>query len=78
MLDTTTVGNVLGNFIMKNDDIVPVSKMSKKARKKYYAAKRGSWNGLSPVTRVVRSAKLYDRNRKKQDDRSIIDDADKK
>lgn len=39
--------------------MVPLSKQSKKERRKYYASKRGSWNGVSPVTRVVCKAAKY-------------------
>ena len=49
--------------------MVPLSKQSKKERRKYYASKRGSWNGVSPVTRVVQSRKIYDRKRMKSADR---------
>ena len=51
--------------------MVPLSKQSKKERRKYYASKRGSWNGVSPVTRVVQSRKIYDRKRMKSTDRNI-------
>ena len=30
-----------------------VSKMSKKAKKAYFAKFRGDWNGVKPVTKVV-------------------------
>ena len=49
--------------------LVPIQKMSKKAQKEYHARQRGTWNGLSPVTRIVPNGKAYDRNRRKQDDR---------
>ena len=49
---------------MKN--AVPLDKQSKKARSAYYTEQRGSWHGISPVTRVVPSRKVYDRNRSKQ------------
>lgn len=42
-----------------------------KEKRKYYASKRGSWNGGSPVTRVVQSRKIYDRKRMKSADRKI-------
>lgn len=45
----------------------PMAKRSKRAQREHYAAKRGSWNGLSPVTRVVQSKKTYDRNRVKRE-----------
>lgn len=51
--------------------MIPLSKQSKKERHKYYASKRGSWNGVSPVTRVVQSRKIYDRKRMKSADRNI-------
>ena len=46
--------------------VIPLEKMSKKKRKEYHAKQRGSWYGLSPVTRIVPSGKTYDRNRMKQ------------
>ena len=49
--------------------LTPLKKQSKNAQRKYYAAKRGSWNGLSPVTRIVQSRKVYDRNRIRQEER---------
>lgn len=49
--------------------MVPLLKQSKKERRKYYASKRGSWNEVSPVTRVVQSRKIYDRKRMKSADR---------
>ena len=46
---------------------IPLTKQSKKHQRAYYAAKRGSWNGVNPVTRTVPSKKLYDRNRVKRE-----------
>lgn len=46
--------------------LTPIDKMSKKSRKAFHAQQRGSWNGLSPVTRIVPNKKAYDRNRAKQ------------
>ena len=31
-------------------NFTPIAKRSKSEQRKYYASKRGSWNGLSPVT----------------------------
>ena len=45
-----------------------IAKRSKSKQRKYYASKRGSWNGISPVTRVVQSRRIYDRKRIKQED----------
>ena len=54
----------------------PMAKRSKRAQREHYAAKRGSWNGLSPVTRVVQSKKTYDRNRVKREARRANDTND--
>lgn len=48
------------------DKVTPVEKMSKKARRAFHAKKRGSWHGISPVTRINASHKGYDRAREKQ------------
>lgn len=53
-------------------NFTPIKKRSKREQRKYYAAKRGSWNGLSPVTRVVQTRKVYDRNRVKREDRRAL------
>lgn len=50
-------------------NFTPIAKRSKSEQRKYYTSKRGSWNGLSPVTRVVQSRRIYDRNRIKREDR---------
>lgn len=42
---------------------VPLNKQSKKAQKEHHNKQRGSWNGISPVTRTVPNGKAYDRNR---------------
>ena len=36
---------------------IPLTKQSKKQQRAFYAAKRGSWNGVNPVTRTVPSKK---------------------
>lgn len=56
-----------------NMNSTPMAKRSKRAQRDYHAAKRGSWNGLSPVTRVVQSKKTYDRNRVKREARRAND-----
>lgn len=50
--------------------MVPLNKQSKKQQRAYHAARRGSWNGVSPVTRTVPSKKVYDRRRTKLEKRS--------
>ena len=47
---------------------IPVSKMTKKQQKEYYAKHRSTWNGLNPVTRTVPNGKGYNRNKQKQED----------
>lgn len=49
--------------------LVPMNKQSKRKQRAYYASRRGSWHGLSPVTRIVQSRKAYDRSRLKRADR---------
>ncbi len=44
---------------------IPVDKMSKKQKKAYYAARRGSWSGVNPVSRAVPSKKIYNRKQAK-------------
>ena len=53
--------------------LTPIDKMSKKIRKAFHTQQRGSWNGLSPVTRIVPNKKAYDRNRAKQASRQDRD-----
>lgn len=45
------------------DRFVPYAKLSKKQRKAVNEKRRGSWEGVTPVTKIKPSAKLY--NRKK-------------
>lgn len=52
--------------------MTPISKQSKKARKRYDASRRGGWNGISPVTRIVPNKKAYDRKRLKQEERRMM------
>lgn len=46
--------------------MIPLAKQSKKKQKQYHAQQRGTWGGVSPVTRVAPDRKKYDRNREKQ------------
>ena len=47
---------------------VPLKKQRKRAQKEFHSKQRGSWYGISPVTRSVPSGKVYDRNRMKRED----------
>ena len=51
---------------------IPLNKQSKKAQKEYHAGRRGSWCGISPVTRICPSGKVYDRNKLKRESRSVM------
>ena len=42
---------------------VPFEKLSKKKQKELNAKRRGSWHGVSPVTKTTKNGKAY--NRKK-------------
>ena len=55
------------------DESDTAEKQSKKNQRNFYAAKRGSWNGVSPITLVVQSKRIYDRNRAKQESRQSAD-----
>ena len=49
--------------------MIPLGKQSKKHRRAYHAAQRGTWYGVNPVTRIALNAKAYDRNRLKRETR---------
>ena len=49
--------------------VTPIAKQSKSKQREYYASKRGSWNGVLPVTRIVPSGRVYNRNRMKRETR---------
>ena len=46
--------------------IIPLAKMGKKEQREFYAQKRGSWNGVCPVTRSVPLKTAYNRNAMKR------------
>ena len=50
---------------------IPLEKQTKRAQKEFHAKQRGSWHGLNPITRIVSSKKVYNRNRRKKEDRTI-------
>jgi len=53
--------------------VIDVAKQSKKAQKAFYATKRGSWNGVNPVSRIVPSGKQYSRAKAKANARRSAD-----
>lgn len=56
------------------EKFVPLNKRSKQEKKAHFANQRGSWNGLSPVSRKVESKKLYNRDKIKQQARRSRED----
>lgn len=54
------------------EKLIPLEKQSKRAQKAHHSKRRGSWNGVDPVTRIVPSGKLYDRNRAKRETRHCV------
>ena len=56
------------------EKFIPYEKLSKKKRRELEAARRGSWQGLSPVTRRSKDPKAYDRQktRKWRDDSDTV------
>lgn len=53
------------------EKFIPYEKLSKKAKREADAQRRGSWNGLNPVTRKSPNPKAY--NRQKARKRSDYD-----
>ncbi len=45
--------------------LIPLKKQSKKAQKEHAKRQRGDWAAVNPVTRVVKSGKLYSRKGQK-------------
>ena len=53
--------------VQMNHKYVPLDKRTKREQKEYHATQRRDWGIISPVTRKVESAKVY--NRKKSNKR---------
>jgi len=49
--------------------VVPISKQSKREQKAYHSKQRNTWEGISPVTRMVPNKRSYDRKRERQMER---------
>ena len=67
------VQTVRDNGGVLTNQMIPLKKQSKKAQKEQHAKQRGSWYGISPVTRTVPNGKAYDRNRVKRENREFAD-----
>ena len=48
---------------------IPYKKLSKRKRRELDSEQRGSWGTVNPVTRAIKSRKVYDRNREKEIER---------
>ena len=44
---------------------VPIEKQSKRKQKEFHSKQRRDWGDISPVTKAVQSAKLYNRKKSK-------------
>ncbi len=55
------------------EKMIPLAKQSKAKQREYHVARRGSWNGVNPVSRIVPSGRAYDRNRMKREARRDSD-----
>lgn len=47
----------------QTEKFVPYEKLSKRRKRELDRKKRGSWNGVNPVTRTAESKKVYHRKR---------------
>ena len=57
------------------EKFVPYEKLSKKAKREADNQKRGSWNGVNPVSRKSPNPKAYNRQKARKwsaDDRSFV------
>lgn len=45
------------------EKFIPYEKLSKKKQRELDRQKRGNWHGISPVTRTVKNAKIYNRQK---------------
>ena len=48
---------------------IPYKKLSKRKRRELDSEHRGSWGAVNPVTRAIKSRKIYDRKRDKEIER---------
>jgi len=58
-----------GQQKMSEDKFIPISKQSKRNKKKFHASKRRTWGSINPVTKKPPNPKAYNRrkNRKQGD-----------
>ena len=47
--------------------LIPAGKMNKRQKRILDASRRGSWNGVNPVTRVLPNKKQYSRKRARRE-----------
>lgn len=44
---------------------VPIRKQTKRHQKAYHAQKRETWGSVNPISRIIESKKVYNRNTSK-------------
>lgn len=49
---------------------IPFDKLSKKEKRRRNNEKRKAWGTLNPITRVPDDSKIYNRSKKKQEERN--------
>ena len=54
------------------EKFIPYEKLSKKEKRRQDSLRRGTWGGMSPVTRKAESKKIYKRTQKRKDDFSFL------
>jgi len=59
----------MSNTKVKPTRLIPTEKLSKRKRRELAGSRRGTWGGISPVTRVPPDSKVYCRSKKKRADR---------
>lgn len=45
--------------------LVPIRKQTKRHQKAYHAQKRNTWGSVNPISRIIESKKVYNRNTSK-------------
>ena len=46
--------------------LIPIRKQTKRQQKAYYAQKRNTWGSVNPISRMIESKKVYNRNMNKK------------
>ena len=65
-----------GQQKMSEDKFIPISKQSKRNKKKFHASKRRTWGSINPVTKKPPNPKAYNRRKNLNNEISILKDDD--